>query len=95
MINNLSNLGSLGRRPVIFPGSSGAHSWPFYPVALSGTTYFVLSEDYMVEGFGGPERIGDYISYCRAYGVFRKTPVHVPTRNEAERDLSALLMSQS
>jgi hypothetical protein len=63
-------------------------SWPLYPVALSGSTYFVLSEGYSLAG--EPEDPKAYIDYCRRTGVFRKKQVKVPTKAEALRDAAAL-----
>ena len=93
----LDALGSMGLPPV-FPSASWTNIsryWPLYPVAHSGSTYFVLSEGYSFEGFGGPEKPRDYIAYCQKHGVFRKTPLHVPTRAEALRDAAALRRSKS
>jgi hypothetical protein len=93
----LDNLGSMGMPPA-FPSSSWtsiSRYWPLYPVAHSGSTYFVLSEDYSFQGFGGPEKSKDYIAYCQVHGVFRKTLLQVPTRAEALRDAAALRTSKS
>ena len=68
-------------------------SWPMYPIALSGNTYFVLSQGYSFEGFGGPEDPKSYIDYCRTAGNFRKIPIPIPTREEALRDVAALRQS--
>jgi hypothetical protein len=63
-------------------------SWPLYPVALSGSTYFVLSQGYSLGGVAeDPKR---YIEYCRQTGVFRKMPVAVPTKAEALKAAAAL-----
>jgi hypothetical protein len=93
----LQTLGSMGLPPV-FPSSSWANIsryWPLFPVAHSGSTYFVLSESYAFEGFGGPENPKDYISYSQRNGVFRKTLLSIPTRAEALRDAAALRESKS
>lgn len=66
-------------------------NWPLYPVALSGSTYFVLSEGYSLGGM--PEDPKAYIQYCRQTGVFRKKPVEVPTKTQALSDASALRQS--
>jgi hypothetical protein len=66
-------------------------SWPLYPVALSGSTYFVLSEGYSIHGV--PEDPKAYIDYCRKTGVFRKKPVSVPTKAQALRDAAFLRRS--
>jgi hypothetical protein len=67
------------------------NSWPLYPVALSGSTYFILSEGYRLSGV--PEDPKAYIQYCRRIGVFRKEPVGVPTKAQALRDAAALHQS--
>jgi len=69
------------------------NNWPLFPVALSGSTYFVLSDKYWWEGFGGPEDAKDYISYCHKHGIFRKSMVKVPTKAEAMDDAAALRRS--
>ncbi len=66
-------------------------SWPLYPIAASGKTFFVLSEGYRLAG--EPEEPTRYLAHCRAEGVFRKQPVPVPTQAEAQRD--ALTLRQS
>jgi hypothetical protein len=66
-------------------------SWPLYPVALSGSTYFVLSQGY--HGRGVPEDPKEYLEYCRQNGVFRKMPITVPTRAQALKDAAALRQS--
>ncbi len=65
-----------------------AKTWPLYPVALSCSTYFVLSEGYSLDGLDEDPR--DYIDHCHRTGVFRKEPVGVPTRAQAVADASAL-----
>jgi hypothetical protein len=62
--------------------------WPLFPVALSGSTYFVLSEGYWLAGVA--ERLEDYLQYCRRDGRFREAPVPLPTRAGALRDLEQL-----
>lgn len=68
-------------------------SWPRYPVALSGSTYFVLSEGYTVAGT--PEDPSDYIEHCRNNGVFRSTKLEVPTKAQALLDAAALRKSKA
>jgi len=63
-------------------------SWPLYPVALSGSTYFVLSEGYSLAGVAEDPR--EYIEYCRQSGVFRKKRIAVPTRTQALKDATTL-----
>lgn len=65
--------------------------WPLFPVVLSGNTYFVLSEGYFVAGH--PEPATGYVAYCRENGIFRTTPVQVPTREQALKDAVALHQS--
>jgi hypothetical protein len=91
----LMELGSIGLPPGL-PSSSWtriSQNWPLYPVARSGSTYFVLSESYSFEGTGGPEDPMAYVSYCRTHGVFRKKIIPVPTRKEATKDAVALRLS--
>ncbi len=66
-------------------------SWPLYPVALSGSTYFVLSEGYSLGGRAEDPKA--YIEYCHQTGVFRKKPITVPTKTQALADASALRQS--
>jgi len=63
-------------------------SWPQYPVAHSGSTYFVLSEGYFLAGRAEDPKA--YIEYCRQAGVFRKMPVVVPTQPQASVDAALL-----
>jgi hypothetical protein len=65
--------------------------WPLYPVAASGHSFFVLSEGYMLAGL--PEDPKRYLAYCRAEGTFREQRIPVPTRAEAQKDVSALRQS--
>jgi hypothetical protein len=62
--------------------------WSLFPLVLSGDTHFVLSEGYSV--FGHAEPAEHYVSYCRENGIFRRTPVQVPTREQAMNDAVAL-----
>lgn len=62
--------------------------WPLFPVALSGSSYFVLGEGYVIGGF--PEYPLQYIDYCDRNGTFRTTKVPVPTRAQALADAEAL-----
>lgn len=70
-----------------------AENWPLYPVALSGSTYVVLKEMYTPKGV--PETINHYMEYCRENGAFRKTPVVVPTREQAIKDTEQLRQSSA
>jgi hypothetical protein len=70
-----------------------ADKWPLYPLALSGSTYIVLAENYTPDGT--PEDIKHYIEYCKRNGVFRTTPIAVPTREQALKDALALRQSKS
>jgi hypothetical protein len=71
--------------------SMPAEKWPLYPVALSGSTYIVLKQGYMPSG--RPEEVAHYLAYCKKNGVFRKTPVVVPTKEQAEMDIANLRQS--
>lgn len=66
-------------------------NWPLYPVALSGSTYVVLKDRYAPKGV--PETIQHYMDYCKDNGIFRTTPVPVPTREEALKDAKQLRQS--
>ena len=68
-------------------------SWPLYPVALSGSTYFVLSQGYFLAG--APQDPKDYIDECRKVGAFRKAKVSIPTRAQALKDAAALRQSKA
>jgi hypothetical protein len=68
-----------------------AEKWPFYPVALSGSTYVVLKQGYTDSGT--PEGLAHYLEYCKNNGIFRKTPIPVPTKQQAERDVVNLRQS--
>ncbi|HWB03793.1 MAG TPA: hypothetical protein VG796_12275 [Verrucomicrobiales bacterium] len=72
--------------------SMPAKNWPLYPVALSGSTYFVLSEGYSLGGLA--EDTGKYLQYCRKAGTFRKKPVPVPDKAQAAKDAAALKESE-
>lgn len=93
---------STGDKPLRPPGFGGLslpwstmplESWPSYPVALSGSTYFVLSEGYTLDGLA--ERTEDYIKYCRKNGRFRAEPLSVPTKEQAIKDAAALRASKA
>jgi len=71
-------------------------NWPQFPLAMSGSSYFVLSEGYVWIGFDAHSELEHpkaYIEYCRQNGVFRKQPVAVPTKAQALQDLAALKAS--
>jgi hypothetical protein len=65
--------------------------WPLYPVVLSGSTYFVLSEGYVTDQV--PEDPKHYIEYCRSHGRFRITPIATSTREQAMKDAANLRQS--
>ena len=67
--------------------------WPLYPLALSGSTYFILSENYSADAT--PESAEHYIAYCRKNGVFRKAPVQLSTKEQAIKDAVALRQCES
>lgn len=66
--------------------------WPLCPLALSGDTYFVLSDHYLLGG--QPESMIDYLNYCKTEGNFRKKPVPVPHRKQALKDFAQLTQSE-
>jgi hypothetical protein len=71
-------------------------SWPLFPLALSGSTYFVLSDSSQGFAIGGfPEPAQHYITYCREIGTFRRKPVKVPGREQALKDFAALRWSKA
>lgn len=81
-----------GKEPLRPPGLGGLslppmrlEDWPLYPVALSGSTYVVLSEGYSLAGQAEP--IQSYIEYCRGNGRFRTAPIPTPARARALTDL--------
>src|SRR5580658_3845440 len=91
----LMELGSIGL-PEVSPSSSWTNlskNWPLYPVALSGSTYFILSENYAPDGNGAPENAMRYVAHCQQHGVFRRRKIPVPTRKEAIKDAAALRLS--
>jgi hypothetical protein len=65
--------------------------WPLYPLAASGDSFFVLSTDILLAG--APENPKKYTAYCQAEGTFRHRPVPVPTRAQAQKDVTALRQS--
>ncbi|HEY1490679.1 MAG TPA: hypothetical protein VGF90_06530 [Verrucomicrobiae bacterium] len=71
--------------------SMPAEKWPLYPLALSGSTYVALKQGYIADGT--PEEVAHYLKYCKNNGVFRKTPIEVPTREQAESDIVNLRQS--
>jgi hypothetical protein len=71
--------------------SMPAEKWPLYPLALSGSTFVVLKQGYTADGT--PEEVAHYLKYCKNNGVFRKTPVEVPTKGQAETDIANLRQS--
>ncbi len=53
----------------------------------------VLKEIYTSKGI--PETINHYMEYCKENGAFRKTPVVVPTREQAMKDTAQLRQSSA
>jgi hypothetical protein len=97
-----------GKEPLLPPpfglldlGNVGVHTttgqiletWPLYPFALSGSTYFVLGDRYSFDGWSAGVKA--YIADCRTNGVFRTKPVKVPTRKQAMKDAAALRQSKA
>ena len=68
-------------------------TWPFFPVASSGRSYFVLSQGYIVGG--EPEDPKAYLKYCRTEGKFRTKEVPIPTKDEALKDAEELRKSDA
>jgi len=74
-------------------GPQALRPWPLYPVARSGSSYFVLSEGESPFLGGAEMSPRTHIEICRDRGIFRKQPIPVPTRAEAQRDVAALRRS--
>lgn len=70
-----------------------AKSWPLFPVALSGSTYFVLSEGNLMDEFW--DKSTYFINFSRNNGVFIKTRVRVPTKLQALEDAARLRQSEA
>jgi hypothetical protein len=68
-------------------------SWPLFPLAASGSSYFVLSQRYTLAGIA--EKPKDYLKYCRANGRFRKDAVPIPSKAQALKDLEQLRQSKA
>ena len=68
-------------------------NWPLYPIAQSGSSYFVLSEGYMLAGF--PEPREAYLNYCRTNGRYRTSTVPRPSKSQAESDATTLRQSKN
>jgi hypothetical protein len=62
--------------------------WPLFPLASSGSSYFVLGFGRNLGGL--PEGPLHYINYCEQTGTFRTSKVPVPTRAQALADAEAL-----
>jgi len=67
--------------------------WPLFPVALSGSTYFVLSDRYSLGGRS--QDLKEYVAYCQTNGVFMTTLLKVPTEQQALKDAAALRRSKA
>lgn len=90
-----------GKTPLRPPGFGGHRlpwnsmpltRWPLYPVAVSGKSFFVLSEGYNLGG--SPEDPRHYLKYCRTNGRFRTERVPKPSRLQALKDLGKLHRSE-
>jgi hypothetical protein len=66
--------------------------WPLFPVAQSGSTYFVMAESYSDDN-NTPEEPKHYIEYCVENGNFRKTPVKIASKAQILKDADALRQS--
>jgi hypothetical protein len=66
--------------------------WPLYPVVLSGSTYFVLSEGYTDDN-NKHEDPGHYVEYCRDNGNFRTAMIKITSRAQVLSDADALHQS--
>ena len=65
--------------------------WPLFPLAESDGVYFLLADGYSLNGVAETAR--QYLDYCRSAGVFRTTPVIIPTEETARRALDNLIAS--
>lgn len=75
----------------LFLPPMSSKDWPLCPVVKSGSSYFVLSEGYLLAGY--PEPLDEYIERCRSAGKFRTATVPVPKFEESTKDLDELLRS--
>jgi hypothetical protein len=91
-----------GKEPLRGPAFGGHHlpwnsmpltKWPLHPVACSGSTYFVLSEGYSLDGRAEDPK--EYLHYCRTEGKFRTERIPVPTKLQALKDLGQLRQSEA
>jgi hypothetical protein len=64
-------------------------SWPLYPLAEANGVFFILSRSYVLAG--GAEDPIDYLRYCRANGMFRRTLLLTPSTPQARQALLLLL----
>lgn len=63
-------------------------AWPLYPLAKSGSTYFVVVHG--GRGGGRTVPISTYIEQCQQGGTFRQQEIAVPTNQRAVDDAEAL-----
>jgi hypothetical protein len=68
-------------------------TWPLYPVASFGKSYFVLSEGYSLRGVAEDPKA--CLKYCRTEGRFLKDEVPIPTRDQALKDAEELRKSDA
>jgi len=67
--------------------------WPCQPLALvDGVPLLVAWWGHLVAG-GGRETGAEYLEYCKANGVFRKTPYEVPSKAEVLAAAAKLVSS--
>lgn len=66
-------------------------TWPHFPMVHSGDSFFVMMKGRIIAGLEPP--LVDYLDYCRLEGRFRRSPLPVPTREQALRDLDGLKAS--
>jgi hypothetical protein len=85
-------------RPPMFGGhdlpfdSFQGSDWPFFPLAESDGVFFLLAEGYVLSGL--PEDPLDYLSYCRANGLFRHDKMAIPSEEKAAQALDRFLRSE-
>jgi len=66
--------------------------WPLYPLAESDGVFLMLPRGDIICGLM-PESGRQYLDYCRSAGVFRTTPLIIPTEETAQRALNNLVSS--
>jgi hypothetical protein len=66
--------------------------WPLFPLVESDGVFFLLGEGYVLAGQA--EDPLDYLSYCRANGVFRAKIIPIPSEEKAKHALEAFFRTE-